>query len=509
MDSDSELLRRYAEGGSEDAFRELVRLRLGLVYGCAMRQLGDERRAQDVAQEVFADLARKAPFLCRRPILVSWLYTSTHFATANLLRRERRQRARDHDAHLMQDIHSDSAHDEDWRRLRPVLDEELHGLEGGDRDAVLLRFFEGKSYSEVGESLKLSEDAARKRVDRALERLRVRLSGKGITSTSAALAAVLTGQVAMAAPAGLVGIVASAALTQSAGTAVTATGFLSSAAATAAALGVAGVLAIAAGGAAIHEALLSQGASVELSSLQRQYAASLRDAASEEAKVAEAEKSLASLGKPTQKPQVAAPTAAGGQGATSPMDPHARGIAFMARHPEVKAAFLAEVDAKNLAEYSALYTSLGLTPDEIQRMQVLLRFGNGFGRSIQSGTLMLSATDDSSATAYASQQAQLKALLGDDGYQLYQQYAQTVSARAFTTSLASLLADSDSPLTTAQAQSVASVLADSTSKHDSSQVDWVTVNAKAQGVLSSSQFAMLQNLETYSQGWQQVLEASH
>jgi hypothetical protein len=442
-------------------------------------------------------------------VLVSWLFTSTHFAAANLLRRERRQRARDLGAHLMQEIQSDSAHDEDWRRLRPILDEELHGLEGGDRDAVLLRFFEGKSYPEVGESLNLSEEAARKRVDRALDRLRVRLSGRGITSTSAALAAVLAGQATLAAPAGLVGVVATAALAQSAGTAVTATGFLNSAAATAAAVGVAGLLAIAAGGAAVHEALLARGASAELSSLQRQYAESLQDAASEDAKVADAEKSLADLKRQAVRAQVAASPAAGSPTAAPPSDPRARGEAFMARHPEVKAALLADIDAMNLAQYASLYASLGLTPDEIQRMQLLLRFGHGFGRGIQSGTVLLTATDDDSAATYASQQAQLKTLLGNDGYQLYQEYTQTVPARTFTTSLASLLADTDSPLTPGQAQSVASMLAESANKHDSGQFDWVAVNAKAQGVLSSSQFSMLQNLETYTQGWQQVLEASH
>jgi RNA polymerase sigma factor (sigma-70 family) len=509
MDNDSELLRQYAEEGSEDAFRELVRLRLGIVYGSALRQLGDEQKAQDVAQEVFADLARKAPFLCRRPVLVSWLFTSTHFAAAKLVRRERRQRARDHGAHLMQEIHSDSAHDEDWRRLRPVLDEELHGLEGGDRDAVLLRFFEGKSYSDVGEALNLSEDAARKRVDRALDRLRVRLSGRGITSTSAALAAALTGQATMAAPAGLVGIVATAALAQSAGTAVTATGFLNSAAAAAAAIGVAGLLAIAAGGAAIHEALLARGASAELSSLQRQYASSLQDAASEEAKVAYAEKTFANLERQTRKDQTAAPSAPGGPVGTPSPDPYAQGKAFMTRHPEVKAALLDYIDAGNRTRFAALYASLGLTPDEIQKMLVLARQGYGFGRMLQSGEVMLSPTDDNSSGAFSAQQAGIKALLGDDGFQLYEQSFFSSQARTVATNLAGLLAPTDTPLTSGQAQGLASILTGATSLTNSSQIDWASVNAKARGILSNPQFEMLQNLETYSQGWQQVVDSAH
>jgi RNA polymerase sigma factor (sigma-70 family) len=509
VDNDSELLRQYAEHGSEDAFRELVRLRLGIVYASALRQLGDARRAEDVAQEVFADLARKASTLCRRPILVSWLYTSTRYAAVSLLRRERRQQVRDHEALLMQEIRSDSASDEVWLRLRPVLDEELHRLGAGDRDAILLRFFEGKSYSDVGEALTLSEDAARKRIDRALDRLRLRLSGRGITSTSEALAVALAGQAVMAAPAGLIGAVATAALARTAAAGAAGAGLLGSAAFTAVTMALGGVLAVVAGGAAIHEAMQARSASAELDALKRQHDLALRSVSSKEGRIADAEKSLADVERRAKIARTVVTPAPKGPGGTSSQDPTARGREFMARHPEVRAAFLADIDALNLGQYAALYASLGLTPEKIQRMQALLRFGMGYGTGIHSGTLALSATDDISDAAYAEQQAGIKALLGDQGYQLFKEYSWSVPARTLTANLASLLADTDSPLTSGQAQLLATVLAGSASSKDSSQFDWSSVNPKAQGMLSGAQFAMLQNLETYSQGWQQVLDASH
>jgi hypothetical protein len=85
MTPDCELLRQYARTRSEAAFAELVQRHVNLVYSAARRQVnGDAHLAQDVAQMVFTDLARKAPSLCRRDTLTGWLYTSAHFAAAKL-----------------------------------------------------------------------------------------------------------------------------------------------------------------------------------------------------------------------------------------------------------------------------------------------------------------------------------------------------------------------------------------------------------------------------------------
>jgi RNA polymerase sigma factor (sigma-70 family) len=201
---DAELLRRYATEGSEAAFAELVRRRIGLVYSVALRQTrGDRHRAEDATQAVFTDLARKAQALAGRPVLAGWLYRSAQFAAAGLVRAESRRLAREQEAHTME---KDSASDEpivDWEKIRPVLDEALNEIDERDRDAIVLRFFDGRAFGEIGAQLRTTENAARMRVDRALERLQSALARRGVTSTTAALGLVLAQQVAVAAPAGL------------------------------------------------------------------------------------------------------------------------------------------------------------------------------------------------------------------------------------------------------------------------------------------------------------------
>src|SRR3954463_2765896 len=115
MTPDNELLRRYAETNSEDAFAELIQRHLVLVYSAALRQVnGDAHLAQDVAQTVFADLARKASSLSNRPVLAGWLYTSAQLAAAKAVRTERRRQTREIEAHLMQELLQDSSSGLDW-----------------------------------------------------------------------------------------------------------------------------------------------------------------------------------------------------------------------------------------------------------------------------------------------------------------------------------------------------------------------------------------------------------
>ena len=212
MIEDTELLRRYAEDNAEDAFAELVRRRVGLVYGVALRRTrGDAQAAQDATQEVFADLARKAVVLSRRPVLAGWLYRSAQFAAADIMRTERRRHARQQEALRMQEIER-QASEPNWDELRPVLDELLTQMDDRDRDAVLLRFFDGRPFAEIGARIRLSENAARMRVERALEKLRIMLERRGVVSTTSALGLALANQAAAAAPAGLATVVTGAAL---------------------------------------------------------------------------------------------------------------------------------------------------------------------------------------------------------------------------------------------------------------------------------------------------------
>jgi RNA polymerase sigma factor (sigma-70 family) len=210
MTPDSELLRQFAKTNSEAAFAELVKRHVNLVYSAALRQVnGDAHLAQDVAQTVFADLAHKAGSLASRETLTGWLYTSAHFAAAKIVRGENRRRKREET--FMREPTNDSgigvppvqsAPEPDWQKLQPVLDEAMHELKEADREAILLRYFENQPFAEVGVTLGLNENAARMRVERALEKLRTSLSKRGL-ATATALASVISANAVQLAPANL------------------------------------------------------------------------------------------------------------------------------------------------------------------------------------------------------------------------------------------------------------------------------------------------------------------
>ncbi len=214
MPGDATLLRQFVDAASDVAFRELVLRRFDFVYAAALRQVGgDAHLAREVAQNVFIDLARKARSLATRPNIAGWLYTSTRFAAAKALRSRVRRMNHETEAHETDTIVRPHTNDAAaWSGLRPVLDAALHELTERDREAILLRYFEGLSHSEIGAALGVGENTARMRVDRALERLRGRLERCGITSTAAALGVALAAQPIVAAPAGLAATVARASL---------------------------------------------------------------------------------------------------------------------------------------------------------------------------------------------------------------------------------------------------------------------------------------------------------
>lgn len=196
---DWQLLRSYAGDDSQDAFTEIVRRHLNLVYSAALRQVRDPELARDVTQLVFANLARCAKSLKRKGTLAGWLYRDASFTSRDTLRRERRRVVREQEAVAMQEVEMSP----DWPRIKPRLDAALGQLGETDRDAVLLRFFEQRSLKEIGSALGMEEDAARKRVARSLEKLRMLLARDGITTTSDALSGALTSYAVQIAPAGL------------------------------------------------------------------------------------------------------------------------------------------------------------------------------------------------------------------------------------------------------------------------------------------------------------------
>lgn len=218
---DADLLRAYAESGSQTAFAELVERRIALVFTAALRRLnGDVHLAEDVTQLVFTDLARKANQLVHHPALLAWLHQSTRWAAASVRRSAKRRQQYEAAAGIEQMIAAAPDPQLNWEQLRTVLDAALDDLSDPDRLAVLQRFFLGHTFAQIGAELGMTENTARMRVERALDKLRRPLAKRGITSTSGALALAL-GQnlMAGAVPEGLAAVTSSSALKAATGTA--------------------------------------------------------------------------------------------------------------------------------------------------------------------------------------------------------------------------------------------------------------------------------------------------
>ncbi len=171
---------------------------------------GDTHLAQDVTQRVFFDLARKPGSLPRGVVLAGWLHRHTCFRAATAVRTERRRTIREQTANEMRAL--DDNTEPPWAQIAPYLDECLNQLNSSDRAAIVLRFLKRQDFRAVGAALGISEDAAQKRVSRALDKLRGVLSRRGLTLTALGLTSVLTAETVTAAPAALTAMVTSIAL---------------------------------------------------------------------------------------------------------------------------------------------------------------------------------------------------------------------------------------------------------------------------------------------------------
>ena len=207
--SDRQLLDRYTSRHAEDAFAEIVRRHLALVHSAALRQVRSPQLAEEVAQSVFTDLARQAQRLAPDTVLTAWLYQVTRRTAIDVVRREASRQLREQIATEMNAI---NATDADWTHIEPLLDDAMHALDETDRTAVLLRYFENKSLREVGVALGTSDDAAQKRVSRAVEQLREFLAQRGVTVGASGLVVVISTNAVLVAPAGLSAAITAAAL---------------------------------------------------------------------------------------------------------------------------------------------------------------------------------------------------------------------------------------------------------------------------------------------------------
>ncbi len=442
MTEDTALLSQYAAEGSEAAFAELTRRHVDLVYSAALRLVnGDVHSAQDVTQQVFTEVARQAKRLARHPALVGWLYTTTRLMALRLNRTEQRRTAREQEANAMNEILHDGTPPLDWSQLSPVIEDALHELNDQDRHAILLRFFQNKSLNEVGAGLNLTENAARMRVDRALDKLRGKLVRRGITTTASALAVLISANAVQSAPAGFAATISTAAI---AGSAIHASTLIAAtktiAMTTLQKTIVAGALALAAGTGiyAVHQSsklrekiqALQQErepltAQVQQLERERNQAAQQLAALKEEnarLKPGQTDTELLKLrGQVGMLRQRAVASEAKSSSPTT-------GLAKLMSDPAMKEYLhQAQID-KFKSMYGDLFKELKLTPEQTDRfLQISVDKASTF-LAKYSGTAQ-GTPDQAPAEPARDQGSQLQELLGDAGYARYKEYSDEIPAR--------------------------------------------------------------------------------
>jgi len=210
------LLRQYTEEGSEAAFAELVERHLDHTYSAALRESNDTHLAADLTQAAFILLARKAAKLKASPSIAGWLFQTVRYAARNARRAACRREHYEKEAVAMIPPGSETESDSLWEQLSPLLNDALASLSTGDRDVVTLRFLEKRSHEEIASRLGVAEAVARKRLSRAVERLRLFFMRRGVTMTATSLIIILGVHSVSAAPAGLAGTVTASAVAKGA-----------------------------------------------------------------------------------------------------------------------------------------------------------------------------------------------------------------------------------------------------------------------------------------------------
>ncbi len=213
--TDMDLLRQYAVGNSDAAFAALVARYVNLVYSAALRKTGNPHAAEEITQAVFIILAQKAGRILDKTILPGWLYQTARLTASSFLRREIRRVRREQEAFMQTEPYTIPP-DETWEQLAPLLEDAMGQLGDQDRAAVVLRFFGGKSFAEVATAAGVSENAAKKRVSYALEKLHRYFARRGVSSTTAVIAGAISTHSIQAAPAALVKSVTAVALAKGA-----------------------------------------------------------------------------------------------------------------------------------------------------------------------------------------------------------------------------------------------------------------------------------------------------
>ncbi len=429
---------------------------------------------------------RKAPSLTRHTALTGWLYTTTHFTMSEVLRSERRRQIREQRAQATHALSSNEVPEANWDGMRLVVDEAMQDLSRTDREAILLRFFDGLPFADVGVKLSLREDTARMRVARALERLRASFARRGIISTTAAMTSLLANEAGAAAPAGLAATVIGNALTSRTWRITKRIGLWHAFSAGKLTPVVAGILGFAVIGGAIYEwreafdaqsrALAAGHQAYETGGGKPASFGASRTGARRRARN-DMQRTFDGL----RSAEIAAAPADGSWSAKS-VDREE----FLAAFPEARRIFADLYRSRTARDYAAFYRSAGLTPLQISQFEALMA-----ETWLQNTTL---TTEKFSGDISQPPETQMRDILGDDAYGQFRTYFKDTFARRFAGQVAAAVGYTGSPLTAEQAGGLAQLVADNSPTDengrglDPNSTDWDVVAARAKSSMSAAQW---------------------
>jgi RNA polymerase sigma factor (sigma-70 family) len=511
MSEDRDLLNRYSVERSEAAFEEYVQRHLGFVYATALRATyGDVHAAADICQQVFVKVARESGRLATHEAPMGWLYVSTRNAARTFMRSEHTRRKHEQ---AFGDLNDSAASDAHWETLRPFLDEAVDELSPVDREAVLLRFFENHPFAEIGSRLALSENAARMRVERAVDKLHGILSARGIVSTAAALGLTISAHAGATVPGGLAMSVAYAAHA-AAGQAAVSAGVLTFMTTSKTFTTVLAAMAILGFTVCIHQWNSAQRAQKSAADAFAQTSA-LREElrlVTDQLRQLEKQEATRQAGETTPPSGSAVNETSRRDTGAGASSPPAAGVSPFSSPGYVEASQKRFI--VSLARYGPLYQKLGLKPEQITAFERVLVEKNQSILDIwaEAAKQGISPNDPSilkmTSGPIATGEAELRSLLGSQ-FETYKEYSKTLNARSLVSTLAGNIYYTDSPLKGAQGELLAEVIALNTEQKKKplvtdregqiiyktyTETDWEKVRQTAQTILSPTQLQMLQSL---------------
>ncbi|MFT3782093.1 MAG: sigma-70 family RNA polymerase sigma factor [Nibricoccus sp.] len=455
MLDDAVCLKKYAETRDQAAFSDFVHRNLRLVYSAAFRQTGgDAHLAQDITQVVFTTAAQHAKALAGHPLIPAWLHQTTRNSAIDAIRSRERQKAREEAVGEMNDSSTASDDHLDWDKLSPDLDKIVASLKADDRDAIILRFFGEKSFAEIGQQLSVSENAARMRVERALEKLRTLLSRKGIVSSATALSVILAEKAAIAAPTGLGTATVTAALSApSAAGLASIFGIIKIMSTAKIIAGITTTIAVVSLATAFHEYRAARTAEAALSASKDVLPAKapLPEPTTDEAKTSVPAKA------PTQQANAGPNTQS-----SNPFSP----VIALLNNPAIQAQANIQTKIRLDGQYAPLFKQLELRPEQLEH------FKNLIVEKQMVAFDSITAANDQGLNPFADPQGfmqlvttaekavdnQIAAELGENGFKQFLAFQLTVPARNTVSYLQQALSFTATPLTEQQSEKVIEIL---------------------------------------------------